>query len=214
MAQAVERSSNGYFAWLGTQLGAEPIVDLARRLGIADDWDLVGNGFDLNASAGKLPARRLKPGDAARLAIGQDELLVTPLGLATAFGTLANYGVRVAPHLRPSRTPAAGEPVLDPDVAATVQDLLRRPVEGAHGTCRGLRGLGVPVAAKTGSAENPHGQAHAWVACFAPATAATVVVVVVIENGGTGSGAALPVAREVLQKAKGLGYFAAGEGGA
>ncbi len=214
MAQATERSSNGYFAWLGTALGAQPMVDMAVRLGLVEAWDLVGSGFDLTAAAGSLPSRRLKPGDTARLAIGQDELLVTPLGLATAFGTLANYGVRVAPHLLPLKTAPVGEPTLDAELAATVQDLLRGPVEGAHGTCRGLRGLGVPVAAKTGSAQNPHGVAHAWLACFAPATAATVVVVVLVENGGAGSTAALPVAREVLRQAGELGYFAAVKGDA
>jgi len=211
MAQAIERSSNGYFAWLGTELGSEPVVDIANRSGLVAGWDLVGSGYDLTATPGSVPVRRLKPGDAARLAIGQDELVVTPLGLATAFGTIANYGVRVPPHLLALPAPPAGQTVLDAEVAASVQDLLRSTVEGRHGTCRGLRGLGVEVAAKTGSAQNPHGPAHAWLACFAPATAATIVVVVLVENGGTGSTAALPVARDVLIKAKALGFFGSGE---
>lgn len=211
MAQAIERSANGYFAWLGTALGSEPMVDLAQRLGLVTGWDLVGSGYDLVAGAGGLPTRRLKPGDAARLAIGQDELVVTPLGLATAFGTIANYGVRATPHVLKLKSAPAGQAVLAPEIAAAVQDMMTTTVTGAHGTCRGLRGLGVPVAAKTGSAQNPHGQAHGWLACFAPAAAATVVVVVVVENGGTGSGAALPVARDVLREAQRRGYFSAGE---
>jgi penicillin-binding protein 2 len=55
------------------------------------------------------------------------------------------------------------------------------------------------VAGKTGTAENPGGEPHAWFAAYAPAEAPQLVVVVMLENGGEGSSAAAPLAREVLR---------------
>jgi cell division protein FtsI/penicillin-binding protein 2 len=55
------------------------------------------------------------------------------------------------------------------------------------------------VAAKTGTAQNPQGQDHAWMVCYAPAQNPELAVAVLVENGGHGGVVAGPVARSVLQ---------------
>jgi peptidoglycan glycosyltransferase len=69
-------------------------------------------------------------------------------------------------------------------------------VEKGTGEVAQIRG--VSVAGKTGSAENPHGQAHSWFTAFAPADSPQVVVTVVVENAGAGSEVAGPIVREVM----------------
>ena len=56
------------------------------------------------------------------------------------------------------------------------------------------------VAAKTGTAENPQGEDHAWVVAYAPADDPKLALAVIVENGGFGSSVSVPVAREILKK--------------
>lgn len=72
-------------------------------------------------------------------------------------------------------------------------------VNGGTATAAGL--AGVPVAAKTGSAQNPGGEAHAWLVAFAPASEPRVAVAVIVENAGAGGAVAAPIAREILAAA-------------
>lgn len=210
MGAAMAVSSNGYFAQLGVAIGAEPILAMARALGAERAWNLArrpDRGGDLTATPGRLPAGRLKPGDVARCAIGQHQVVLTPFALAMVGATIANYGTFVPPRLRLDQLPAAPEPVLEPTVARELQELMRRVVSDRRGTARGLAMPNVAVAAKTGSAENPHGAAHGWVIAFAPVERATVALVVLVENGGSGSASAVPIARAVLREAAAAEYF-------
>ena len=68
-----------------------------------------------------------------------------------------------------------------------------------EGTARSMALPGCSVAAKTGSAQNPHGKPHAWMVAFAPTEAPQVAVAVIVENGGAGDTVAGPIAREVLE---------------
>jgi peptidoglycan glycosyltransferase len=63
---------------------------------------------------------------------------------------------------------------------------------------------GVPIGAKTGTAENPGGAPHAWFVALAPVEQPRFVIAVVVEHGGEGSRAALPIARQVLAAALGV----------
>jgi len=83
------------------------------------------------------------------------------------------------------------------ETAATVAGMMVNVVEEGTGQVASLSG--VEVAGKTGSAENPHGQAHSWFTAFAPAEAPQVVVTVVVENAGAGSEAAGPIVSELME---------------
>ena len=57
---------------------------------------------------------------------------------------------------------------------------------------------GITVAGKTGTAQNPHGEDHAWFIAFAPVEDPRITVTVLVENGGHGSSVAAPIAQKVL----------------
>ena len=69
-----------------------------------------------------------------------------------------------------------------------------------YGTARRTKFKNLSVAAKTGTAENPQGEDHAWVVAYAPADNPELALAVIVENGGFGGSVSVPVAKEVLKK--------------
>ena len=69
------------------------------------------------------------------------------------------------------------------------------------------RVAGVAVAGKTGTAENPFGEDHAWFVAYAPAAAPEVAVALIVENAGHGGSVAAPLVRQLLES-----YFALSRG--
>ena len=86
-----------------------------------------------------------------------------------------------------------------PHLAETISKMMVTTVN--YGTATAARISGIEVAGKTGTAENPHGDDHAWFIGFAPAEDPQIVVAVLIENGGFGGSAAAPIGRQVLAQA-------------
>jgi D-alanyl-D-alanine carboxypeptidase len=112
------------------------------------------------------------------LALGESGILVTPLGMASAYRKLAL-----------STSPAS----------ARVREGLAAAAE--YGTARLAQPPGMKVAGKTGTASDPgDGRVHAWFAGYGPAVSPRIVVVVFLERGVGGRDAA-PVARELFQVA-------------
>ncbi|MGH2350123.1 MAG: penicillin-binding transpeptidase domain-containing protein, partial [Chloroflexota bacterium] len=159
-------------------------------------------------------------GDAVNMAIGQGQLLVTPLQVASLYAAIAAGGQRPGSRLldrallpggnveRLLAPPGAAPAAPLPWSAATLDAVragLRDVVGGPNGTAAFVfQGSPlVPITAgKTGTAEAGPGRApHAWFACFAPIDAPRVVVLAMVEHGGEGSQVAAPVARRVLEAA-------------
>ena len=67
------------------------------------------------------------------------------------------------------------------------------------GTAAQLANLSVPVAGKTGTAENPHGKDHGLFVGYAPADNPNLVVVAVIDQGGFGSVSAAPIVQRIFE---------------
>ena len=160
-----------------------------------------------------------KPGDSIHLAIGQGDLLVTPLQMARFYALLANGGKLVTPHLlldvqdqngAPVPLPASAPPKpvngLDP---AALQIVRQGLLEGTHltfGTSYPVFGqFPVSIAGKTGTAEKSLTlpgyvgvKNQSWWCGYGPTDSAKIVVCAVIENGGHGGTAAAPAAAQVL----------------
>jgi penicillin-binding protein A len=217
-------SCNSVFTPLGVKLGASRLVATAERLGFNHAPGIAG------ASESTLPAASEIQGelDVGSTAIGQGQVLASPLEMATVAATVADGGRRPQPTFLPGRA-AAGVQAMSPSVARTVRHLMIGVVREGTGTAAAIPG--VTVAGKTGTAElktactsspaaetsstESHESAKegcqgteseaantdAWFAAFAPALHPRIVVCVMLVKDGAGGATAAPVAREVLEAA-------------
>ena len=146
----------------------------------------------------------------AQQSIGQGDVLITPLHAALIASTIGNKGIMIEPsfvhsiHSNEGRTirkfPFRNKKkVIDPIMAEKIKSMMIETVESGTGTNAQIKG--VKVAGKTGTAENPHGNPHSWFVGFAPAEDPEVAIAIIIENGGSGSKAAAPMAGKVMKKA-------------
>jgi len=216
-------SCNSVFSPLGVKLGAARLVATAERFGFNHEPGIVG------AAESTLPPASQIQGelDVGSTAIGQGEVLASPLEMATVAATIADGGRR--PHLTflPG-TAVAHTPVVSEAVARTMRHLMIGVVREGTGTAAAIPG--VTVAGKTGTAElktpcsassgessstearepakegcqsteSEAANTDAWFAAFAPALHPRVVVCVMLVKDGAGGATAAPVAREVLEAA-------------
>ena len=204
-------------------LGVERIAEYARQFGLGEP-----TGVELPAESNALvPTSDWKrhtigeswtTGDTYNLSIGQGYLETTPLQMLNAVNVVANGGTLYTPQIVHHTTNGEGEieEPFEPEVQRTVPvsrehlSLVRTGMEAvvADGTAA-KRGQieGMRIAGKTGTAqfcddimcgvgfEQPE---HAWYAAFAPVDEPEISVIVYLYNGGEGSVAAVPVAREIL----------------
>lgn len=195
-------------------LGVERIGTALHAFGFGAPTgiDLPGEASGLVPSPAWKQEERKEPwylGDTYHLAIGQGDLLVTPMQIATATAAFANGGYRVTPHVAMASTgtasPATPIEGITNAAIATVRTGLRRTVTNGSGIA--LRDLPDQVFGKTGTAEHGSGhRPHAWFTGFVelPSTATDggrshVVVTVLVEEAGEGSHVAVPVARAVFR---------------
>ena len=213
---AIVQSCDIYFYKLGIILGVNNIHETVK-LGFGSP-----TGIDLpNESKGFVPSkafynskygrRRWGKGIPAILAIGQGEILVTPLQLLRFIAALANYGVTYTPHLVRYIQDKEGRPIgaprvkefklpLSEETISFIRRAMRGVVNDENGTGRLAKLPDIIVCGKTGTAENPHGKDHAWFVCFAPYDDPKIALVVFVENGGMGGGVAAPIARKILKR--------------
>ncbi len=221
LRQAIAESNNVYFysiggGWNGIPgLGIDRIADYLKRFGFGGDTKVDWPG----EAPGNIPTPAGKKqqkgeswyiGDTYNTAIGQGDLLVTPLQMARGIATIANGGKLIEPRFAKALTTPGGktqpiEPRVDnpqvvpADVIQIIQEAMRQTV--TSGTARPLQQVGVPVAAKTGTAQFTavdKDKSHAWTVAYAPADHPQIVLVVVIEGGGESFDVAVPVVKDVL----------------
>ena len=165
--------------------------------------------------------RLWKPGDSIQLAIGQGDLLATPLQMARFYSAIANGGKLVSPHVlmdveNPNKTvvptpaPPGPRPIrgLNPSYLHIVQQGLYEGTHLSFGTSYGVFGsFPVPIAGKTGTAQKvvhlpgvTREEDQSWWCGYGPVADPKIVVCAVIENGGYGGAAAAPAAEKVFGK--------------
>jgi penicillin-binding protein 2 len=222
LIRAVSVSCDVYFYQLGERLGLDRFASRPRA------WHLVKRtGIDLPGEVGGLipgPAYydsvygkgKWTRGVMLNLAIGQGEILLTPMEMLCFVCAVANMGeysvprcvMRISSETR-AFTPA--EAAVNLPISDHNLEILRRSmlevVEGPAGTGRAARLPDIEVAGKTGTAQNPHGEDHAWFVCFAPYRDPEIAVCVMLENAGHGGAVAAPLARQMLSH-----YFGIDEG--
>jgi cell division protein FtsI (penicillin-binding protein 3) len=215
LSEALAKSSNVAAIKLGIRVGNESMYDFMTRYGFGSK-----TGLELPGETSGLIRRveRWQPSSIGSIAIGQ-EVGVTPVQVAAAYGTVANDGLRIAPHLVREIRDAAGnviyktQPeqrrVISPETAVALRGML----EGVtlHGTAKKAQLDGYSAAGKTGTAQKIDPKTHAYSATkyvgsfvgFAPVSNPQVVIIVVIdEPAGAyhGGDVAAPVFREIAEQ--------------
>jgi peptidoglycan glycosyltransferase len=187
-------SCNAYFAQLAMQLGPQPLIDCAARLGIS-----------LTPSA--TPMARVRE-TLPQVAYGQADVRATPLRMARLAAAIAASGVLrdahwVAPNGvdEPQTTTPPTSVFLPPAAAQLLASDLRDVV--TSGTGSSLRNHPWRIAGKTGTAEVTGAPSHGWFVGFAPYGPAKkrIAFAIVLEHAGYGGRTATPVAGEIVTAA-------------
>jgi penicillin-binding protein 2 len=160
-----------------------------------------------------------RAGDAANFAVGQGDVLVTPLQLARAYAAVANGGTLWEPRLARAVVAPDGTVVrkIDPvkggklPVGDRVLSYMRKALADvtkngtAAGAFNGFDFKKVDVAGKTGTAEVYGKEDTSWFASFAPVKRPRYAVVVMVSQAGTGGSIAAPAVREIYEGIYGVG---------
>ncbi len=229
LANAIKNSCNIYFYTLGRRMGIDMIALAASRLGLGRK-----TGIDLEGEKeGLVPSSEWKmkalktpwfPGETISVAIGQGQLQVTPLQIATMTALIARRGKPLRPHLLNSDSagsapeigsPAPGEPPLFNEAAyeGVIAGMWKSTNDG--GTSQAARVADFDVCGKTGSTQTMSRESaekmaraghatktHSWFSGFAPRTDSRIVVTVLVEFGGGGGATAAPVAGRIFEAFK------------
>lgn len=211
LSQAIAHSCNVAFMKLAEQVGIDALANTGRQFGFGQKTGVAV----LPEAAGLVPdpqwAKRAgrgswQLGETLQVGIGQSALEVTPLQAARLIAAIANGGSLVHPQLVKS----VGDTPVEPQPAELMQlkpATLRRITNGlraavSEGTAKQLDAE-LQIAGKTGTAQNPRGEDHAWFVGFAPADHPTVAVAVIVEHGGHGGTIAAPIAEAIIRQALG-----------
>ncbi|MEE0978457.1 MAG: penicillin-binding protein 2 [Muribaculaceae bacterium] len=221
---ALQTSCNAFFCW-----GLKGMIDKRSKYGSSADafevWKhhlvSMGYGYKLGVDLpgekrGFLPNAQFynkiygeghwSANTIISIAIGQGEILATPLQIANLSATIANRGWFITPHVvkEIQDTVLAPEfqerhrPTIDARFYDDVAEGMRMAVTG--GTCRLANLPGWEVCGKTGTAQNPHGKDHSAFMGFAPYHDPKIAVCVYVENAGFGATFGVPIGSLVMEK--------------
>tara|TARA_Y100000817_G_scaffold86577_1_gene67226 strand:+ start:329 stop:2020 length:1692 start_codon:yes stop_codon:yes gene_type:complete len=133
------------------------------------------------------------------IAIGQGEILSTPIQMSNYVNLIATNGDTYPVHLVKSNINKLYQPEADLESWKIIQNAMREVVVGSKGTGK-LSDPKIPgliIYGKTGTAENPHGDPHAWYITYGEKNGEMISIVVLIENGGSGGTYATPISKNI-----------------
>ena len=138
-------------------------------------------------------------------AIGQGEILATPLQIANLAATIANRGYFYTPHVvkqihdsvMPKEFLTKRVPKINRQYYEEIVEGMRMAVTG--GTCRGAQLRDIEVCGKTGTAQNPHGRDHSAFMGFAPMNNPKIAICVYVENAGFGATFGVPIGSLMME---------------
>ena len=216
LPQGLMRSCNPFFWEIGYVLDQNnrrnDIANMARAFGLGSP---TGIGQITEASGQIVDPPSVI--DVVNQTIGQGDVQVTPLQVARFIAAIGNGGTLYRPQVVEMIEPVDGSAAelvfkpeangtlpVSPDRLKVIQDAMREVVSNPLGTANfRLRGLRIPVAGKTGTAESGSGDPHAWFAGYTMASESSglpdIAIAVVLENQGEGSDWAAPVFQRIVE---------------
>ncbi len=215
--KAIVESCDVYFYELSLKLGVDGLYPYLKKFGLGER-----TGIALPEKRGVSPSKTWKrkhlkepwyPGETAILAIGQGYVTTTPLQVNIMTSAIANGGLIVKPKIRKTdekkspRIAGAGKR-LDAKSVSFLKKALYGAVNEHRGTGIYARSNITSVSGKTGTAQvvsakfestKKRFQDHAWFTSYAPSDSPEISVTVLVENGGSGSVAAAPIAKKIIE---------------
>lgn len=211
---AIEKSCNSFFYRLIYKIGIDKWKEYATKFGFGKI-----TGVDLTEEVpGLIPdenyyikryGEKWPRSIMASLGIGQGEVSVTPLQLAMYASLIANNGKTKIPHVVKGYIDINTEKLvplefkeISTGVSQEALDIVKKGmylVVNGHGTATHIKLPDVEICGKTGTAQNPHGEDHAWFVGFAPYENPKIAIAVLVENVGFGGTHAAPIAKNVIQ---------------
>ena len=202
LKQALAHSCNVAFGELAGKVGTKALMEYAEKLGLSESFECDG----IPVKAGTVDLKDADAGDLAWAGIGQYTDQVNALTFMRAMGRIAGGGTGAEPYLMAKIT--RGEKTvyeaktemssraLKAETAAKMTEYLRNNVATIYGDGQFS---GLNVCAKSGTAEHEGETADAMFAGFCVDENCPLAFVVFVENGGSGSAVAAPIAAKVLQ---------------
>lgn len=205
-------------------IGAEKLAEYYRKFGMGAE-----TGIDIN---GEKPGRVADPawklnyfkndplqgkwylGDTYHIAIGQGDMLATPLQVTVWTAAVANNGVLNKPRLLKQVLDQSGRTIftpeaemlintgINPEHLKVVQSGMRDNVTSAKGSGRQLASLPITAAGKTGTSQfdgSDPSRTHAWYTAYAPYEDPQIAITVLVEAGGEGHAASVPIVKNALE---------------
>ncbi len=220
---ALATSCNGFFCWgLYYMLNNKKYGGLEKSFTLWKDYMVsMGYGYRLNIdlpgeSRGFIPNFKFYnemigegqwgANSIISIAIGQGEIMATPLQIANLSATIANRGYYITPHVVKQIRDVGilkeftqrHRTKIDPSYYSYIVNGMRMAVTG--GTCRGANLPGLDVCGKTGTVQNPHGQDHSVFMGFAPKDDPKIAICVYAENAGFGAQVAVPMGAMIIER--------------
>ena len=202
--RALARSNDTFFYKLGQRIGEVKIQSMATEF-------LLGSFTGVNLpseTAGLVPTEQWKidtkgevwyPGETLNLAIGQGDLLVSPIQLSLVSSVFANGGNLVKPNiLKIDKPEILKSKFLSDMTIKTVQSGMFENTKGDGNVSYLFNSFKPKTAGKTGTAESGRDRPHAWYTGYAPYENPEIVVTVMAEYAGHGSEVAAPATKEIF----------------
>lgn len=213
MSEAFAKSCNTYFIALAKEVGADKIYGMAQKLGLSGRQKICG-GLEQSCDLGELSKIEESPSALANFAIGQGDIMVTPLCVSLLVNAAANGGVYFPPILISGyrdrdgnidyQKGTEGTRVFSKQTAETLSVMMKRVFE--DGTASGLSPNAGVYGGKTATAEtgfkNDDGNfaKAAWFAGYYELDGLRLSVAVLVEDGSSGTADAVPVFRDFCNK--------------
>jgi penicillin-binding protein 2 len=218
--RAISQSCNVFFYTIGAEIDITDLAFTANAFGLGHKTGICLK----HERSGIIPDEKWRElrkkttgnpwtkGDTVNSAIGQGDILVTPLQMARVVCAVSNGGKVFRPRLVKRILSADGRILREieveeesslaftPDILEPLRDGMKEAVQA--GTCRRARMKGVTVLGKTGTAENPGRKTHAWFIGAMETHNPSVAIAVLLENAGAGSTMAVPVGRKIFDSVK------------
>lgn len=219
---AIATSCNAYFCWgfknfidkRGTTPSAQfekwknYMVEMGYGYKLGVDLPSESRGFIPNPDfySKSFRGKNWSANSIISVAIGQGEVLATPLQIANLASTIANRGWFITPHVVKEVSDTVLDPLYSkkrqPSIKKEYYEQIAEGMRGAvlGGTCRLANLPGLEVCGKTGTAQNPHGKDHSAFMGFAPYNDPKIAVAVYVENAGFGATYGVPIGSLIIEK--------------